>query len=250
MAGDFKGYIYLFHNKITNKYYIGQTTRNVNVRVAEHLKSSTKNSKNHFHRSLYKYGIDNFDIQILHSITTDNKKDLIKLLNMLEQQEIINYNSFENGYNSNSGGKNYILTDDLKKKLSDSHKGIIFTEEHKKHLSEANKNNINLINSLKGRKVSEITKNKISSSVKNTYTDEHKMAVSKASKGKNRSDDFKKKVSETLKGHRHSEETKKKLSEISKKVNSNPEYKKKLSESVRLSWIKRKQMKLEKSSEE
>ena len=74
-GGKFVGYVYYFYCKITQKYYIGQTTRPLNIRVKEHLKQSESLSKNHFHNALYKYGIDNFEIKIIHIIKKKVKKN-------------------------------------------------------------------------------------------------------------------------------------------------------------------------------
>lgn len=241
MSGKSVGYIYYFYCRISKKYYIGQTTRSLNIRVKEHLKHSESLSKNHFHNALRKYGIENFDIKILHVIEKENKKDLIDELNRLEILEINNFDSMKNGYNSNSGGKRYVLSEKLKKQLSESHKGIIFSDEHKKHLSDANIGNPNLIKGLKGRIVSSETRQKISESVKKSYTDEHRLKISMISKGKTISLETREKLRNANLGKHHSEETKRKLKEISKRCLENPEFRKKLSESVKRSWAIRKQ---------
>lgn len=241
MAGCFVGYIYYFYCKISQKYYIGQTTRSLNVRVKEHLKQSEKIGKNHFHNALHKYGIDNFEIKIIHIVKKENKNDLINELNRLEILEITNFDSMNNGYNSNSGGKRYVLSQMLKNQLSESHKGIQFSEEHRKHLSESNKGNPNLINGLKGRILNEETKKKISESVKKTYTEEHKIKTSQLNKNKIVSLETREKIRKANLGKHHSEETKKKISDITKRCLQNPEYRQKLSESVKRSWAIRKQ---------
>ena len=241
----FVGYVYEFYCKISHKYYIGQTMRSMNVRVKEHLKKAEKSTRNHFHNALHKYGIENFEIQILHTVKKETHAELVEELNLLEILEIKSHNSLENGYNSNSGGKRYILSQKLRDILSESHKGIEFSEEHIRHLSEANLGNPNLINSLKGRVVTEETRKKISESVKKSYTDEHKKKTSAAHKGKIVSDTQKEKLREANLGKKHSEETKKKLSKITKQKAKDPEYIRKISESVRRSWIIRKQKKQE-----
>lgn len=224
MAGCFVGYIYYFYCKISQKYYIGQTTRSLNVRVKEHLKQSEKIGKNHFHNALHKYGIDNFEIKIIHIVKKENKNDLINELNRLEILEITNFDSMNNGYNSNSGGKRYVLSQMLKNQLSESNKG-----------------NPNLINGLKGRILNEETKKKISESVKKTYTEEHKIKTSQLNKNKIVSLETREKIRKANLGKHHSEETKKKISDITKRCLQNPEYRQKLSESVKRSWAIRKQ---------
>ena len=239
----FVGYVYEFYCKVSHKYYIGQTMRSMNVRVKEHLKKAGKETKNHFHNALYKYGIENFEIKILHTVKEETKKDLVEELNRLEMLEIEKHDSLENGYNSNSGGKRYVLSESLKKLLSESHKGIVFSDEHKRHLSEANTGNADLIASLKGRVVTTETRRKISESVKRSYTQEHKQRTSAASKGKVVTSETKEKLRQANLGKKHTDETKRKLSEISKNKVKDPEYIRKLSESVKRSWALRKQKK-------
>lgn len=53
------------------------------------------------------------------------------------------------------GGKTYVITDEIRDKLSKSHIGIVFTEERKKKISE----------SQRGKQLSETTKQKISKSL-------------------------------------------------------------------------------------
>lgn len=241
----FIGYVYEFYCKVSHKYYIGQTMRTMNVRVREHLKKATKVSQNHFHNALHKYGIENFEINVLHSVEKESRSELVEELNRLEMLEIETHDSLENGYNSNSGGKRYVLSQRLKNQLSESHKGIEFSAEHRRHLSEANVGNPNLINSLKGRVVTEETRKKISESVKKSYTDEHKKKISAIHKGKTVSDTQKEKLRKANLGKKHSDETKKKIGEITKQKARDPEYIRKISESVRRSWIIRKQKKQE-----
>lgn len=79
-------YIYCYHNKINNKEYVGQTN-NLNNRKKQHIQDSIHQHIGHenaylqpIHCAIRKYGIDNFDINILEIIDTDdwdyvNKKE-------------------------------------------------------------------------------------------------------------------------------------------------------------------------------
>ena len=58
------GLIYKFTNRINNKIYVGQTTCKLQDRVNKHLQDSYSDEF-YFHRALKKYGIDNFNIDIL-----------------------------------------------------------------------------------------------------------------------------------------------------------------------------------------
>lgn len=233
------GYIYKFYNKITQKSYIGQTTRPLNKRVSEHLKLAKTGSKFYFHCALAKYGIENFEISILHTVDGKDKQDLINKLNVLETKEIENYNSFYDGYNSNTGGDSYIVSDMSKKKMSNACKGRKFSEEHRKKLSEAKK----------GHSIPkpESFKIKLKERMKNTdissrfYTPEAKEKCRLAHIGLKRSEETKKKMSKAQKGRKVSDECKEKLRQINLGKKHSEETKKKLSEISKQAWIKRKE---------
>lgn len=96
--------IYSFTNLMNNKKYIGQST-NLEKRRKEHLygylniKSNSYNSL--FYRAIRKYGIENFKYEIIFSSNILNSNSL----NFLETYFIKKYNSYENGYNMNIGGR-------------------------------------------------------------------------------------------------------------------------------------------------
>ena len=110
--------------------------------------------------------------------------------------------------------KGHLVSEETRKKISESQKGKLFSEEHKKKLSEAQKGNKNSL----GKKRSEETKNKLS--------EVHKGRPG-PNKGKHLSEEIKNKISQTLKGKlvgdknpfygkKHLDETKKKNSEAHK----------------------------------
>ena len=118
-------------------------------------------------------------------------------------------------------------SEETKKKISESHKGLKHSEETKKKLSELRKGKIPWN---KGISPSADTKQKMSNSLKGIKrgprSEEHKKKLSEALKGKagnkkgfHHSEETKKKISEARKGrsgHPMSEENKKKLLEINK----------------------------------
>lgn len=89
--------IYKHTNKINGKSYIGQTSKTMEVRFEQHVKS--KNSNSHFHRALRKYGRENFESEIL-----ECNIETIELSNGREIFWIEYYDSIENGYNMVPGG--------------------------------------------------------------------------------------------------------------------------------------------------
>lgn len=97
------GYIYRFLNKINGKVYIGQTL-DLNARYKAHLYYAEKNPVQQIHLALRKYGVDNFDFEVLHTVEGD--KDFVKhRLDELEAHEILAHNSYRCGYNASMGGE-------------------------------------------------------------------------------------------------------------------------------------------------
>lgn len=97
-----KFYVYIITNNINDKVYIGQTTKPVDKRFAEHC--SYRYSK--IGKAIREIGKEHFSIHIL----DDSCKDLDSLT-ATEKIYIEKYNSIENGYNSRpsckSNGKIY-----------------------------------------------------------------------------------------------------------------------------------------------
>ena len=63
------GYIYMFVNRINNKKYVGQTINDNNTRYYQHMNAVKLEQNSEYnsplHRAIRKYGIENFDYQIL-----------------------------------------------------------------------------------------------------------------------------------------------------------------------------------------
>lgn len=140
--------IYKATNNINGKIYIGQTTKTLEERKKYHKRDS-KRIDTLFYRAIRKYGWDNFNWEIIHdNITT------IEELDSLEEYYIKLYNCFDNpgiGYNTQSGGNHFKLTEEECQKRSErvsgeknpmygkpgTQLGKHFSKEHKKHLSES-----------------------------------------------------------------------------------------------------------------
>lgn len=93
-----QGSIYIIHNSINDKKYIGQTTRTIEVRWKEHLQES-QNLDCHYaiYNAMRKYGVENFWVEELEKCET-------KDLDEREKYWIKHYNSFKKGYNSTPRG--------------------------------------------------------------------------------------------------------------------------------------------------
>lgn len=141
----FKGIIYCYESP-SGKFYIGQTTRTANKRKDEH-KSRARLGKGYlFHNAIRKYGFEAFKYQELATITESSKERLKKQLNSLERYYISMYKSEGKVlYNLSDGGDTICdntgrkLSDEHKRKIGMSLKGIIFSEERKRNISKGRK---------------------------------------------------------------------------------------------------------------
>lgn len=93
-------YIYKIVNNINNKIYIGKTNLTVEKRWKEHCFDSTKKTKEKrpLYSAMNKYGIDNFSIEQIERVNTDEEAC------EREKYWIEYYGSFKYGYNATKGG--------------------------------------------------------------------------------------------------------------------------------------------------
>ena len=98
--------IYIIQNKINGHSYIGMS-KDIPLRWKHHINESQNPNSKEYEKTLYrafrKYGINNFSFGILEYCKEEE----------LREKEIywINYyNSYKNGYNETSGGKNPLQT--------------------------------------------------------------------------------------------------------------------------------------------
>lgn len=178
-----KGVIYKIENLTNNKKYIGQTN-NLKRRWKQHRVRSNQV----IDKAIDKYGVNNFEIKVL------EKCDL-NLMSEREKYWIKKYNTYKGyGYNCTPGGealfgehnprygKEFNHTDESKRKMSLSRKGVKFSEAHKNNLSESIK--------------------KFHSNNKHPW------------EGGHHTEETKKIISQKRKGAKHTEETKEKMSKI------------------------------------
>jgi group I intron endonuclease len=205
--------LYRITNKINGKRYIGQTIQLMSIRWSQHIHSSIKNKNNTLiSRTIKKYGKENFEVKVIARCNS------IEEMNHREQYYIKLFNTLApNGYNLDSGGKNKIMHQSTKDKLSKAHLGKKckpFTQEHKNAISKT----------LKERRIKPlltpeiIAKIALSSKGKNNgmfgkkHTKESKKSMSLKRKGKKIG------MENPFFGKTHSEETKKRLSEAKNKM--------------------------------
>lgn len=127
--------VYLFEFP-DNKYYVGITTRNLDIRVKEHSISFNKRSSK-IAKAIKKVNFNNIKIIIL-------KENIsLSLAKKYEIYYIKKYNSFNNGYNSTLGGEGLFghkMTKEHKEKISKAKQGIKMSEEFKSKHSVLLKN--------------------------------------------------------------------------------------------------------------
>lgn len=216
--------VYIARNLKNNKVYIGRTSKLLEDRIKQHLKSS-KNPKSYFHYAIRKYGENCFEWKIISEIDT-----LKKAINV-EEFFIKYYNSTDHvfGYNITKCGKfgGDVLSNHprIKEICDNKDKSIFKTKEFRLKISKIAKEN-GYGKWMLGKRLSKTHRNNISKGIqlalcdenkrqkishkgqkKKDFSSEHRMKLSKLHKGKSKSEEHKRKISETLKGTKQSKET-------------------------------------------
>ncbi|KKL07888.1 hypothetical protein LCGC14_2581490 [marine sediment metagenome] len=191
------GIIYIATDTTNNMQYVGQTITTLKKR-----KSGGYNP--YFQNAINKHG-NKIEWEIIGEL-------LIEELDLLERCYIWGLSTiYPNGYNFESGGnKNKRISEETRRKLSESHMG----EKHFMH----------------GKCHSKETKQKMRvARAGKTNSEKTRRKISKANSGKTRTEETKKKMSKTKKNM--SAEIKKKMSKAHKGLKAGVETKKKMSKS-------------------
>lgn len=143
-------YIYGYQNKITGKWYVGQTSKSIEERHRLHLSSTYHETCNDynclFHKKIREYGIENFELILLEQVADKS------LLDERERYWIKKKKSFirDNGYNLTTGGqqrKNNEDYRDIRQTFSDEEIQKVYClikDESIKLTDIANKYNVSL----------------------------------------------------------------------------------------------------------
>lgn len=149
--------VYIHKLKVDGRVYVGQTSSSMEKRAGSNGYRYKYCPK--FWHAIQKYGWESFEhILIKDELTLDEA-------NQLEDELILKYNSIENGFNINRGGRNHLWTDEQKKIMSERNMGEK-NPNYGKPRSEETKKKIAAANAVAqlGKHLSEETKKKISKS--------------------------------------------------------------------------------------
>ena len=174
--------------------YIGQTTRPIEERLKEHQLPSSGCVA--IYGAIQKHGWDNFEkhwYEVPDEELNQHEELMVEVLDTL----------VPNGYNlKEGGGSGGKPCEEVRKKMSESHKGKTHPDEVKQKIGAAHK----------GKTTPEEVKQKISKShTGKTRSDEHKQNLSKSLKGRTLTDEHKQKMSETHTGKTLPDEVKQKI---------------------------------------
>lgn len=100
--------VYCLTNKINGKKYIGITSRSIKERITQHIRESKNINCETYHtpfkRAIRKYGIENFDVEILEENLTSTEASEKEKYYIEKFNTYIKYAN-SNGYNSTIGGE-------------------------------------------------------------------------------------------------------------------------------------------------
>ena len=168
--------IYKITNLINNKIYIGKTTKTINDRFKEHLKTAKRKRTytSYLYNAINTYGESNFKIEIIDTCKNEddlNSKEVYWIRKFNSQNTEIGYNIMDGGeggrkctaYNITEKqrdaldrGRHLPMSNKAKKLLSERRKGCIVSESTREKLRQAQK----------GKKLSNETKEKMRASHK------------------------------------------------------------------------------------
>jgi group I intron endonuclease len=203
--------LYRITNKINNKVYIGQAT-DVSKRWSDHRRAVRINNPTQIiHSAMIKYGVDNFEFNIIASCNNINDANEVETL-LVKQYE--SHISTGKGYNISLGGRNAPISEETKQKMSMAKIGKKHPLQHIQNISDALKGKPA---HNKGQSRSAEVKNKISESMQRIiFSEDHKNNLSIANTGNKHSEESKQKMRKPK-----SEETKRKMSEARKRYWAN-----------------------------
>ena len=127
------GLVYLIHNPVTHKFYVGQTRKSLSIRWGQHKSSAKRGSSFPLHSAIRKYGADSFEIYAI------GQAESIPHLDQMEQAviELFESNHRDSGYNLTAGGQGtprHKMSLQSRQKMSLSRTGKTFSSEHRANI--------------------------------------------------------------------------------------------------------------------
>ena len=173
-------FVYKITHPKTGKVYIGFTVRPIEHRLKEH--SMAKSPHAAIANAIREFGWKSFTFEVVLEGTDEECSN--KERELIAEHQSTNP---EKGWNGTSGGQTGgLLTDEVKQKMSDAHKGKKFTDEHKRKIGDA----------VSGEKNGMFGK---SAFLGKNHTEETKQVMREAKLGKELTEEHKKNLSESVK---------------------------------------------------
>ena len=91
---DMSAYIYRITNHVTNQSYIGKTEHSVQTRFKRHLSNAVRGDETYLYRSIRKYGVENFSVELVEETSPD----------IVNDREIYYIKEYTPEFNMTSGG--------------------------------------------------------------------------------------------------------------------------------------------------
>lgn len=197
--------VYIIHNAVNDKYYVGWTSRSFAKRWRQHYDDSRRGKRTYLATALRKYGLSVFQHEII--ATVDNEKEAKRL----ERLWIIALRSYDPsvGYNMTYGGDGVCGTDVVRGKLRASgHR-----RWHKKTPAEKEAFVAILVKSNLGAKRTDEARRNISAGLKTP----HNIArISQLHKGKIVSEQTRRRMRDAQLGKKASPQARAKMSQAAK----------------------------------
>ena len=114
------------HSLPDGRRYIGQTCN-----ISSRWKPSAYKNCAKFYKAIQEFGWNAFKHEILYDNLT------LEEANQLETECIKKYDSIQHGFNLNYGGDNKLHSEETKKKMSETRKGVPHSFEHNQAISKA-----------------------------------------------------------------------------------------------------------------